>query len=662
MNRQYRLTTRAETISEEKRSVQVVAATENPVTVFDWERGMVDEVLLMGGANLPYTRQVPLLDSHRRDDTSTVIGSLQGMEVRDGQLVGTAYFSAEAERQWNLVRDGHLTDFSVGYRVDPSESVFVKAGETERADGREWAGPVLLQKKWHVKELSLVPIGADEMAKARAEAGYQPIGENPMNDKLKQALIARGMPADATEDQALEFLDSLTARSEPKPDDKPDDKPDVEKIRREATGAERDRIAEIDGLCGRHGFPELAKRLIADGTDSAGVRKAVLDAIVEKERNTPTPATSTAALVTHDGRDKFRDAAVDAIAFRAGGPVQDDAIRDDEMTGMTLREIARHSLRIAGHSTRGNALELVGRALTTEDFADVLNTVANRSLMRGWENAPETWRTWCSTGSAPDFLQRKIVSFAANSDLMEVKEGAPYRYGTALEGYETYQIATYGRMMAITRQAIINDDLGALSDIPMAQGEAAARMLGDMAYAVLTANSALSDGVALFAAGHGNLADGNVGAPSVASLDEAYYDMAMQEDLAGNRLNLQPEFLIAPVSLRATAEQFFAQNTLPTAITLDTGVSTAQGGDVNIYAGDRLSRVYDARLDSDSTTAWYLSTRRDRGVKVYFLNGQQTPYMETRNGWTVDGAEMKIRIDAGAAPVAYQGLWKNAGA
>src|SRR6056297_61434 len=265
MNRQYRLTTRAETISDEKRSVQVVAATENPVTVFDWERGMVHEVLLMGGANLPFTRQVPLLDSHRRDDTSTVIGSLQGMEVRDGQLVGTAFFSAEAERQWNLVRDGHLTDFSVGYRVDPSESVFVKAGETERADGREWAGPVLLQKKWHVKELSLVPIGADEMAKARAEAGYQPIGENPMNDKLKQALIARGMPADATEDQALEFLDSLTARSEPKPDDKPDDKPDVEKIRADATGAERKRIREIDALCKMHGFDDMADGFVSRG-------------------------------------------------------------------------------------------------------------------------------------------------------------------------------------------------------------------------------------------------------------------------------------------------------------------------------------------------------------------------------------------------------------
>jgi hypothetical protein len=46
---------------------------------------------------------------------------------------------------------------------------------------------------------------------------------------------------------------------------------------------------------------------------------------------------------------------------------------------------------------------------------------------------------------------------------------------------------------------------------------------------------------------------------------------------------------------------------------------------------------------------------------VFFLGGIQRPYFEIQNGWTVDGTEYKVRIDAGAKAVDWKGLYYNNG-
>ena len=81
----------------------------------------------------------------------------------------------------------------------------------------------------------------------------------------------------------------------------------------------------------------------------------------------------------------------------------------------------------------------------------------------------------------------------------------------------------------------------------------------------------------------------------------------------------------------------------------------------NIYSGNVLTRVYNSRLDDDDAAAWYLAAMKGKTVIVYFLNGQKQPYLETRPGWDVDGIELKVRIDAGAAAIDYRGLYMNDG-
>jgi hypothetical protein len=239
------------------------------------------------------------------------------------------------------------------------------------------------------------------------------------------------------------------------------------------------------------------------------------------------------------------------------------------------------------------------------------------------------------------------------SDLKEVPEDGEYTYGDRDEAREQVQLATYGRLFSISRQAIINDDLGALTDIPKAHGEAAARKVCDCAYAVLTANAAMSDGIALFHADHGNLASTG-GAPAIATLASAIAAMKIQKDIAGKRvLNIRPRFFVAPVALEGMCEQIFRSTLEGT---------QAKPGMINPYSGDYFTRVYDARLDPDSATAWYLAGPKDKTVKVFFLNGNQKPYLETKEGFDVDAIKYKVRIDCAAKAVDYRALYKNEGA
>ena len=191
-----------------------------------------------------------------------------------------------------------------------------------------------------------------------------------------------------------------------------------------------------------------------------------------------------------------------------------------------------------------------------------------------------------------------------------------------------------------------------MTDVPFVHGEAWSRKVGDIAFAVLIANAAMGDGKALFHADHKNL--GTAGVISEITMAQMIKLMKLQKDIGGKRrLNIQPRYLLAPVALEGSAEVFFGSNQFAGT---DEGATRS-----NPYAGSRFERVYEPRLDDDSATAFYLLGDKNKTVKVFFLNGQQLPYLETRQGWTQDGVEYKVRGDAGAKAIDWKAMGKNAG-
>ncbi|MFZ5831447.1 MAG: phage portal protein, partial [Planctomycetota bacterium] len=204
------LNVRAATINEDERSVEAVVATEQRSVVYDWNRGTIEEVLIAGGAE--YGAQVPLLDNHYRYSLEAVLGSVRQIRVSGDQVSGRLYFARgheAAETAWNLVRQGHLTDVSVGYRPIDGGYVDIEPGQTAVVAGRSYtAGSRVLRitQRWVVKEVSIVPIGADSAAKIREDRATLSRQEQPM---LRQYLISLGMRADASDAEMQAFITTL---------------------------------------------------------------------------------------------------------------------------------------------------------------------------------------------------------------------------------------------------------------------------------------------------------------------------------------------------------------------------------------------------------------------------------------------------------------------
>jgi ATP-dependent protease ClpP protease subunit len=366
-----------------------------------------------------------------------------------------------------------------------------------------------------------------------------------------------------------------------------------------------------------------------------------------------TPVAGAHVTTVEDESDKQRNAATQALLARAGLEKPEGA---NPFRGYTLAELARSSLARAGFKTDGmDKMAFIGAAFThsTSDFPGLLANVANKSLLRGYTEADETFPLWTRAGSLGDFKPGKRVDLNAFPSLRKVAEGAEYKYATLGERGETVMLATFGELFSITRQAVINDDMDAFTRVPRLMGRAAIRTVGDLVYAVLTSNPAMSDGIPLFHADHANLMA--AGAITTASVDAMGAAMAVQKQ-GKSALNIGLKYLLVPRALRGVANVVKASE-------FEVGAAS-KNNTVPNSVRDTFEVISDARLDAASPTAWYGAADQNATdtIEVSYLDGNDQPYLEQKAGWNVDGTEFKVRIDAGVSPLDFRTLAKNAGA
>ena len=664
------------TFNREARSVGVVASTEDPVMMWDWEHGEIAEVLLMKGAQLPDLGQIPLLDTHSRSSTSDVIGSARELTVDGTELRAVAVFSSTDRGQDALtkIEEGHLTDVSIGYRIN--DYATVKKGEKAVIAGRTWVGPVRVVTSWMPRELSVCPIGADASAKMRA-AQDDPLktqGEDEMNlDEVTRSLETTNQAVAKLAETVAAILPAVQAVTRQAVEDQriTESEKTVDEMRRAAVAApervqreERARIAEIDAMHEAMSrstgidFTAVRSECIEKGLSVAESRKMYMNRIATAQ---PTDRLDgIRVLVTADERDKSREAAVEGVQLRASIAV--DKIKDpqgNEFAHMTMYELAKQRLYTFNHSVRGlSKMEVFKRALSTSDFANILADAANKALSEGFELAEETYPLWVdTTGRLNDYKPHQFSRASEAPAFSQVNpDGGEYKYGAMDDTKETVTGVDYGVIVPFTRKAMINDDLGALSDVKTKLGREAAATWGDLCYAVLTGNPAMGDGITLFhASSHGaNLVTGGA-IPSVTTLNAGAKVMATQTGLLGSRaLNIRPVFLLAGYTQKGTVDQLVAQTT-PVA------VGTLSSPTSNPWA--YLTPIYDARLDANALgVPWFLAARKGMTIKLFTLDGNMVPSLETKEGWNVDGMEFKARISGTAAAVDYAGLFQNDGA
>jgi ATP-dependent protease ClpP protease subunit len=368
-----------------------------------------------------------------------------------------------------------------------------------------------------------------------------------------------------------------------------------------------------------------------------------------------------------DARDKFLIGAQAALAAKAGVAKREEG---NEFNGDTLVGIASRALTFVGISVRGLSPDAIARkvlaTMTSSDFPTLLSNTAGKVLRAAYGNFPNTWNLWASKGSVSDFKIAPRIQIGSFNSLATIPEGGEYTYGSLSEDYENAQAATKGKALALTRQMVVNDDLGGFTRRAQLMGRAAARTVNTDVYAYLTSGGSnlgptCSDTGQYFnatavttAGGHANYT-GTGTALSVASLGVGRVAMRKQKDKGLNdTLNIEPAVLVVPVGKEDLARQLIASETDP---------ASTNSKVPNIYR-NRFEVASDPYLDDISATAWYLfaNPMDVAPFEVVFLDGNETPFVDEAVDFDTDAMKFKVRLDYGVATGDWRGGYRNAGA
>jgi hypothetical protein len=374
-----------------------------------------------------------------------------------------------------------------------------------------------------------------------------------------------------------------------------------------------------------------------------------------------TPIAGHIVTVT-DESDKRRAAVTNALMSRAGVATaeQRNALASNPFRGASLLDLARSSLQAAGVRVDGmDKMQIVATAFTqgNGDFPVLLENTMHKTLQGAYATAPDTWSRFCARGTVSDFRAHNRYRVGSLGNLEAKNELGEYVNKAIPDGEKSViAAATKGYIINLSREAVVNDDLGAFIGLAQALGRAARRTVEADVYATLALNSGLGpvlqDGKTLFHADHGNISTG--AALSMLAIDADRVAMASQLDVGGNDyLDLRPQVLLVPIGLGGTARSINSAEYDP-----DTANKLQKPNVVRGLFGD----IVDSPRLSGTRRYLFAAPTDAPVLEVAFLDGNDTPYLELENGFTVDGARWKVRLDYGVAGIDFRGAVTNAGA
>lgn len=658
------------TYNEAENTIEVVWTTGASVRRYDWYNDTpYDESLLVTPEAVDMSRfdagTVQVLDGHCvYGGVSAILGIALRGSIANGEGRATLRLSSRPEVAGIVgdIKAGIIRAISFGYQVTRYE--ITRA--IDRTDGVNV--PLYMAVAWQPNEISFVTVGADPDASTR---------EQPVNGALCEFTTrapAHPVPSNqednmttATQPGAQTTAPIAANRSDPAPAPAvapaPASAPAADDVAARAAADAATRSADITDLCVRHGVSNLAAGLIRSGGTVDQARAAVLEELARNDA--ARGGHNNVRILTVSDEQQTRMAGIEeAVMHRihAGSKLTDNG---RQYRGLSLLEIGREHLEACGVNTRGmDRMSLATQILHfrsgmhgTSDFAALFANVANKRMRDAYQENAGTYTQWARRApNAPDFKNINIAQISGAPELLQTNEHGEFKYGTMKDGAVSYGLVTYGRMVSLTRQAIINDDLRAFERLVSAFGASSSRLENRLVYSQLTGNPVMGDGEVLFHASHGNLGSGAGSALQLSALKAGRTAMRKQKGLAGEELNLAPNFLIVPAELEQDAYQLTSSNYVP-----------AKQGDVNEFrTGGRtaVEPIVEPILDGISSSAWYLASSNSQidTVEYCYLDGAEGPVIESQTGFEVDGVTWKCRLDFAAKAVDHRGLYKGNGA
>ena len=589
-----------------------------------------------------FNKGAPVLDNHNGYDSvsSVVLGKVEKAWLAEDGGRALIRFSKRdvVEPIWQDVKDGILTNFSMGAVVHRMEDVTAK-GDPQRK---------LRAVDWEPHELSLVPIPADPAAQALAQA-----------EKFPCHITFRAEDGAHKE----KTMETETTTVDPKPE-VPAPKADLGVSTKVLVDdiVEKDKAhqTELKRLASHFGCePAFLSKHIALGTD---VNKFAELAAEDRARRAPRAADNISL-----GEDYESGAwRLEQMGIALAGIGRREKLPESahQYGHHTMVEMAYECLSIAGRARglnpRSNPNEIIKLALTSSDFPNLLANAANKMLLPDYEQANPTYRMLAERVDLPDFKTASVLKVGDFPVPLQFGEANEIKLGTFSEAKDTFALSSYGRRVHLSFQSIVNDDKGAFARVMGSSGRRLADFENGLWFTLLTSNSGvgptLGDTGALFnatavttAGGHANYTSSGT-AIDVTSIGVGRAMMRKQVSLDGLKLNIVPRYILTSPDKETIARQY----------TTVLGPNLAASSQ-NPWAG-MLEPISDGNLTS--ANPWYLFADPMRApVSVYgYLQGQAGPDIAVRNGFETLGVEIRVALHFGTAFIDFRGAYRNAGA
>ncbi len=601
----------AETPEEGKPSLRkfsMTAYTGGAMRLGGWPYPVVVDL-----AGMRVTRKSrPILKDH---DRGSIVGHTDDIAITDKSLEVAGVISgvgATAQEVIATSENGFPWQASLGASAD--KVVFIPEGKTANANGREFKGPVYVARKSTLGEVSFVALGADDDTEARVAAGNYAEGDDP------------GDTDEDTDD--LEPVNaSLNMSTKPKTQSKPANSP-VAEMRAEAARESR-RIAGIRKVCdNKHASIE------ADAIEQGwSVTKTELTVLRSERPKAPESGTSKPGFT----REVLEAAACLSVGIDEKTLLASYGERTlnqaDPMRHIGLKELVAECARMEGIDVPrvfGDGTATIRAGFSTMSLPSILENVMNKTLLAAYTNTPIAAFDLCSVGTVSDFKEVSRYRLLGTGGFEQVAPDGELKHGKLSEQKYSNKADTYGQILMLTRQDIINDDLSAFMDIPRQMGRSGAESIDDLFFTLLLKNAGF------FTGGNGNLLSGTDTKFGPDSLTVAKTTFRKQKAGPGNKpkdqkpINIRPEYLVVPVELETEAELLMGSAQLmidaqgsPTKIPVDNPHR-------NKYRVISTPHLSDSYYTGASGKAWYLFANPSilPAFEIVFLNGRRTPVIE----------------------------------
>ncbi len=642
-------------------------------------------------AGLTAKAPVPILRDH---DLGRVVGHADEVDVGEASVKLAGLVSGAGSDATEVVAaaaNGFPWKASVGVR--PEKPEFVGEGATTKVNGSTFTGPLYVARKSTLGEVSFVAMGADRKATAKvAASAAQPKETNDMTfDEYIEATIPN--PEELREDQKQHLRTGYDAMVKAAATKKPEDikaagKPPVVEAPKfdlqavgltaaqheaniEATAEEyREKVPAEDfaklNAAARKGAIEAKAKALNEEWAAPRLEAEYIKAAATFEADLMVASRPKGPAIHASRRDvqpKILEAALRLGTFAKeeellksyGEEVMEAAY---PLRRIGLKETIHMVCAMDGRPGPGwgaGENDLIRAAFSTSSVATLLSNVGHKVIIDAYQAVPSVAGLVAKKLTASDFKTHTGVKLTGDFKMKEVGPDGELKHAVAGDDSFTYTVTTYGRMFGLTRQMLINDDVGAFAEIPRMIGRGAALAREEAFWTLVLANTGN-----YFHANNSNLITAVLASAGLGTASQTLED---QKDADGNPILIVGRYLVVPTALRVTATELHISQLIVTG-------ATGRNPNANIWAG-RYEPAVSTYLGntsfhgSASSTAWYLfaDPADVAAFGIAYLDGVETPTVEEA---TVPseflGQAWRGYLDFGVCQVDKRGAVKSTGA